>query len=301
MKPRKRRIQKANAKKRARQHSKSAGAKQPSPKPRQKKRKELSFEKICRRLKPKHEAMVKRFERYARWRGRRAKLPESEAVALEALIRAVVMFRSRLRSQVNRLKALFHWVRRKIDFALRNLSAAHPASAVRDAFIKFEQRFGYKPTLRELCQFAGFNPRHVLNVWKQVAEELGLTPETDTIMQSLVEELADWLRPVLQNNIEGSRRIREVLARLSAADACLLILKYICGYTEEEILGLLERARDAASQFATQDELEDLLDQFVGDRIQNLAAPWDSSLLAIHSRGHLAIRLLRARARFRRL
>lgn len=301
MKPKKRgRPQKPKAKKSSQKHLKSSGAKNPSPKARsktRKKRKGLSFEQICRRLKPEHEALLKRFARFARWRAKRTKLPQSEAVALEALIRAVVVFRSRYRIESKRLRALFRWVRLKIEFALRNLAAEYPASAVRDAFINFELRFGYKPTLRELAKFGGFNPRHILNVWKEVAEELHLTPDTDTVMRSLVEELADWLRPQVESNTELSLRVRQVLARLPAADACLLTLKYLCHYTEEEILGFLWFACYGNISPPTQDEGEALLDQFVGAKIHDLAVPWDPELLKIRTRGHLAIRLYRARRR----
>ena len=261
--------------------------------------KPLTFEQICQRLEPRHEEALRRFARLARWWLRRTQLPGAESIVLESLVRAVFTFRSRARSKAERHKAMFHWVCRKIDFGLRNLAAEYPATAVRDAFIDFEQRFGYKPTLRQLSWWGGFNPRHVMNVWPQVAQELALTPETDTVMQSLVDEMGAWPVCGVLGDPASCDQVYRILGRLPPGDACLLILKDLCGFKEKEILRFLRRARQAASDSASQDDLEDLLDAFIGDRAENLQAPWDSSLLAIRTRSLLATRLSRARARCR--
>ncbi len=298
---RRRHIRKNNARKPARKRTKISGGKEHNAKPGHKgtgKRKGWSFEQICRQLKPEHEAALKRFERFARVRARRSKLPEAEVVALEALVRAVVTFRSPCSLKEKREIALFRWIRRKVEFALRNLAAQYPASAVRDAFVQFEQRFGHRPTLRELCRFKKFNPRHVLNVWEQVARELELTWESDTVMGSLLDEMAGWLPEVLKSNSEGIHRVQQTMARLKAADACVLTLKHLCGYSEEDIITFLNRARRATRGAPDQDLLENLLDEFVAERVERLKSPWDSSLLKIKARGLLATSLHRARIRF---
>lgn len=253
------------------------------------------------------------FERYARWRGRRAKLPESESVALEALVRAVVTFRSPSRSKEKRGKALFTWIRRKINYALLNLACQYPFREVRDAFVEFDRRFGHKPTLQELCRFSrtmtrrvkgrrvkgrAFGPRQVLNVWEQVAAELELTSETDTVMKSLLDEVKQGQLGAVTITAESSYMARQVLARLRPEDACLIILKDYCRFTEEKILRFLTRARSAALRFASHDKMEERLERFIQTKLDGLSAPWDANLLKIKKRGQLATRLHRARKRF---
>ncbi len=306
---------KTNAMKSAPKHFNCPGSKGSQSKKSQRakrKKKGLTFDKICRLLRPKHEPMLIRFERYARWRGRRAKLPESEAVALEALVRAVVTFRSPSRSEEQRRKALFSWIQKKINYALLNLATQYPFTEVRDAFVEFERRFGYKPTLRELCRFSrtrtrrvkgrrvktrSFGPRQVLNVWEQVAAELELTSETDTVMKSLLDEVKQGQLGVVTIPAESSYMARQVLARMRPDDACLIILKDHCCFTEEGIIWFLKRARVAASRFTSYDEMQERLDRFVESKLDGLAAPWDAKLLKIKKRGQLATRLHRARKR----
>lgn len=261
----------------------------------------LSYEGICARLNHSQEAMWKRFKDYALSLAAISNLPEADTVALDALARAVFGFRYRALSKIERGQAEYFWVRSKIGYALRNLAAAYPVSVVRDGFIEFEKRYGYEPTCWiQLARFLGLNPRHVHNVWNQV--RLELHRNSRTVQTS---EEAGHSVPSMESPDEGNRTadpvlgwVHQALAQIRPADACLLILRDICDYDEQEVLSFLEQMRRFHARSGSSDYMEFLLDEFVCMRTRDWSAPWDSDLVKVRNRVSLAVRVLRARRNF---
>lgn len=85
------------------------------------------------------------------------------------------------------------------------------------------------------------------------------------------------------------------LARMQPVSATLVILHAVCQYSEPQILSFLARARRARALGARLDDLEDLLDAFVGAKAPGLCAPWDNALLRIRTADALRRQVLVAK------
>ncbi len=252
----------------------------------------LSLEQVCRDLGLSDSALLDLIA-LVFFLAFRSPHPEAQDVAIDALGKALRSYKPDLASGLS----LSHWVRKIVDYALRTLHGQHPSSKIRDAFVDFEQRRGFKPTLIELARFAKQDIRAVVNVMQEIANELQISPAQNTLRLSLLELMGMLSFDALNAEAPAIGMIRNGLAKLQPTDACLLILKHVCLYSEKEILDIIQSARDTYDLTDSADAVEDLLDQRTADRGSDIAAPWDFDLFGIRTRGHLAIRLFRARKR----
>jgi len=231
---------------------------------------------------------------------RRTRRLGAEEKAVAALVKAIVTFRRRPTSGNSRkVRTLRSWITKKVRYAMRSLAAEYPASKVRDAVLMFREKFGSLPTLSELQDFSGIGPRQILNVWGEVADELDIDFNSDFIEVKFRESLGWSLLGDPETESGSVTLVRRGLQLMLPNDAGLLILKEICLYSEQEILGIIGDARDIWQRTGSMAAVDSRLDQALEAAGVEMNCPWDPKLLAIVNRGQLALRQLRARRRFR--
>ena len=197
--------------------------------------------------------------------------------------------------------AFGHWVCEKVEFELLNLSALYNRGKVRDAFIRFVEKFGHHPTIKELAKFAKLNPHLIANVIHEVVEELGLCPKNNLLFKSLLDLMG--MDPASAPPEQSARveRVDKVLKQMRPSDACLIVLKHTCECSEQEILSMIKELRKVCFRRRDADAVCACLDAFTKRHGFDIKLPWDVDLLEIKSRGRLAVRLCRARVRFAEL
>ena len=259
--------------------------------------------KACAQLTPEHLVILEKFLPSAIRRARRTGKPEAEIATTAAVVRAIIGFGKPRKNSLKPFKpvSIEKWIDINVSYSLRNPDGKYLASSVRDAFIAHRDRFGFEPSLAELCKFAEFSESRVLKVWAQVATELKLTLSTDPILQSVIREVAIGAEPTATPDTIQLKRVRQVLAAMRPADACLLMLSRVCGYNGEDIVSYLKRARRVHARYGNVDAMERLLDVFANTKATRLVPPWDNRLLKIVSNGAIRTRLFRAEVKFMKI
>lgn len=260
----------------------------------------LTFHEACLRLMPRDQASFVRHLPYVLGIARRTRRPGAEEKATAALLKAIITFRRRsISGSSKKVKTLRSWITTKVRYAMLTLAADYPVSKVRDAVVTFQEESGRLPTLRELQHFSRVGPRQILNVWCEVADELGISVNRDSIALKLRESLGSFLSGDPETESPGVLLVRRVLQSMLPNDACLLVLKEMCGYSEQEILGIIGNVREIWQRTGSVDAVEACLDLAVETAGVGLICPWDHKLFVIANRAQLALRQLRARRRFR--
>ncbi len=93
-------------------------------------------------------------------------------------------------------------------------------------------------------------------------------------------------------------RVHEVLDKMPACQACLIVLKDVCDASEKEILRLLAKLQSVPEKGL---EARHELAAFVQLRAPGFSVRWSPDLLVIGTRECLAVRLHRARQQFQEL
>jgi len=192
------------------------------------------------------------------------------------------------------LAPLFAWIRLHVNYAILNVRAKHPYSDVRDAVLGFRRTKGELPTLPELRWFSGLSTPQILNVWLKVAKELGISPAIDPILPFL-DSFVLSSQASTHEECQWHGLVRRVLKKLKPVDASVLLLFYVCQYSEQQVVEFFRGLMNL--QKLTRDKTIELFEDFAKANHTGMHAPWDDRLLRYSRIGPLRTALNRARMR----
>jgi hypothetical protein len=252
-------------------------------------------------LKPHHIPLLEELVPQVLLMVRGSALPGADAPALDALVEALITFVPALGAAPAEVRPgdVISWVRTKVKYALRTHAKGFRLQRVRAEYLRLLEQEGYPPTLRELSKASQTSTRNLLSVWPQIAADLQIPFNADSILGSI---LSDWALGG-GDTLCTSGRIVPVasLHRLKPKDASLLLMRYALDLREKRILRLIHFFRSRATEAELYPMPPDFGCELRAEYRAILHEGWRKGILSIQTKPQLRARIHRARWQLRKI